>query len=66
MLLTGNALEPYVGPNVLTERELRGAFSDAAAWEWVWLTQSRFDETPHYREVLGKRPLAWWALLRRA
>lgn len=63
-LLTGNALEPYCGPNVLTECQLRAAFA-GGGWEFVWLTQSRFDETRHYREELGKRPLAWWALLRR-
>ncbi|KAI8476200.1 MAG: S-adenosyl-L-methionine-dependent methyltransferase [Monoraphidium minutum] len=64
MLLTGNALEPECGPNVLTEPQLRAAFG-GGGWEWVWLTRSRFDETLHYRDVLGKRPLAWWALLRR-
>jgi len=88
MLLTGNANEEYCGPNVVTEQQLRSAFSGsggggggggggssgggggevaaaAVGWEFVWLTQSRFDETAHYKEVLGKRPLAWWALLRR-
>jgi SAM-dependent methyltransferase len=63
MLLTGNDLEPDCGPNTMSEAELRAAFHEG--WEFVWLTQSRFDETPHYRDELGKRPLAWWALLRR-
>ena len=94
MLLTGNAREPYCGPNVLSEGQLCAAFGgggggggsgeatdgqqqkqdgegEAAGgevqrrqWEFVFLTQSRFDWTRHYREALGKRPLAWWALLR--
>lgn len=64
MLLTGNANEPYCGPNVLTEGEIRGSFPPSD-WEVIWFTQSWFDETVHYREVLKKRPLAWWVLLRR-
>jgi SAM-dependent methyltransferase len=67
LLLAGNSLEPQCGPNTLSEAELRGAFADpeSGGWEFVWLVQSRFDETPHYRDALGKRPLAWCALLRR-
>lgn len=64
-MLTGHAGEPEVGPAVLSEGQLRAAFSAAGGWEWVWLVPTRFDPTPHYVEVLGKRPLAWWALLRR-
>lgn len=63
-LLTGNDAEPYVGPNVMNAADFAADFPDGM-FETLWLHCSRFDATPHYRDVLGMRPLAWWALLRR-
>jgi hypothetical protein len=54
-----------VGPNVLTREELLSPFEGAGGFEVLWAAESRFDATAHYRDQLGKRPLAWWALLRR-
>jgi len=34
-------------------------------FELVLLHQSRFDSTQYYADVLGKRPLAWWVVMRR-
>jgi hypothetical protein len=65
MLLTGNANEPYVGPNILTQQELLSSFVADGRFECVWVTESRFDTTQHYQHELRKRPLAWWALLRK-
>jgi hypothetical protein len=53
-----------VGPNTLTRQELLSPFKEAGL-EVVWAAASRFDTTRHYRDELGLRPLAWWALLRR-
>jgi hypothetical protein len=64
MVLAGNANEPEVGPNVLTAEALLGPLLSAGL-QLVWLHATRFDETHHYANVLGKRPLAWWALLQR-
>ena len=68
LILAGNANEGnYVagkGPPVLTQQELLGGLQEHG-FEVVGLLQTRFDETQHYREVIGKCPLAWWALLRK-
>jgi hypothetical protein len=68
LLLAGNANEgDYVagkGPPVLTQEELLGGVQ-GRGFEVVGLVQTRFDETQHYREVIGRCPLAWWALLRK-
>lgn len=64
LLLTGNANEPYVGPNVLTDVQIKAAFPEHL-FELVWMIQTRFDDTQHYETVVGYRPLAWWVLYRR-
>lgn len=64
LLLTGNANEPEIGPAVLSGEQLLAplVYSGLVC---VFLRQSRFDSTPHYVDVLGKRPLAWWVVLQR-
>jgi SAM-dependent methyltransferase len=64
LMLTGNANEPEVGPAALTGQELLTPLIEAGL-VCVFLRQSRFDATPHYVNVLGKRPLAWWVVLQR-
>jgi SAM-dependent methyltransferase len=64
LMLTGNANEPEVGPAVLSGQELLAPLLEAGL-ECVLLRQSRFDATPYYVNVLGKRPLAWWVVLQR-
>lgn len=63
-LLTGNAAEPFVGPNILSESDFHQAFPESK-FEVMWMSESRFDATEHYVDVLQKRPLAWWVLLRK-
>jgi SAM-dependent methyltransferase len=64
LMLTGNANEPEVGPAVLNGQQLLTPLIQAGL-VCVFVRQSRFDGTPHYVNVLGKRPLAWWVVLQR-
>lgn len=64
MILTGNANELEVGPNVLSADELLQPLL-SVGFDLVLLHQTRFDSTEHYLNVLGMRPLAWWVVLQR-
>lgn len=64
MILAGNANEAEIGPNTLTAQQLLLPLLSAGL-QLVMLQQTRFDSTEYYDKVLGKRPLAWCAVLQR-
>lgn len=64
LMLTGCDREPEIGPAVLSAGELLLPLA-AAGLKPIFLRISRFDETPHYQNVLGCRPAAWWLLMRK-
>jgi SAM-dependent methyltransferase len=60
LVLAGNAKEKMEpGPPVVTEKEFRDEWANL--FDFVWLREFRFDETP----VMKTRPLGWAGFLRR-
>lgn len=64
MVLTGNDREPEVGPSVLSQQELEGAFVGSGLFELVEIQEGRFDLTPGYAG-LPVCPLCWVAIFRK-
>eukprot|EP00698_Gefionella_okellyi_P005231 TRINITY_DN14770_c0_g1_i1.p1 TRINITY_DN14770_c0_g1~~TRINITY_DN14770_c0_g1_i1.p1 ORF type:complete len:231 (-),score=22.92 TRINITY_DN14770_c0_g1_i1:366-995(-) len=62
MVLTGNANEPYRGPNILTYNELHDSFAEQ--FEVLSIVQARYDHSQEFPEPQTP-PLAWVGLFRR-
>lgn len=67
-LMTGNANEPYVGPSLLTKKEIEDFFqlsTENPLFEVLKFEETRYDWTENYRKNVGYQPLGWLVILKK-